>query len=110
MSSLRQSLQPILERELDVANTSARITEIENQLSDIKAIMSRNITMILDRQEALAALEVKTEELRETAFLFKRKTRALRRWHLMNQVKWGVAVGTMVTVSVAVPVLLLVAV
>jgi hypothetical protein len=66
--------------------------------------------MILDRQEMLESLEGKTSELEDASRIFRKKTRALRRWHLMNQVKWGVAVGTALSVAVAIPVLMLVGV
>lgn len=66
--------------------------------------------MILDRQEMLESLEGKTSDLEDASRMFRKKTRAIRRWHLMNQVKWGVAVGTFVSAAVAIPIVLLVAV
>lgn len=60
--------------------------------------------MMLDRQELLGSLEAKTSELETMAQGVRQKARRLRRWHLMNQVKWGVAIGTLVTASVAIPI------
>jgi len=107
---LHKVMEPILRREMEHANSSRRIDQIQDQLSDIKQIMQNNVEMILDRQDALEALEEKTSKLEEASKIFRKRTRTLRRWHLMNQVKWGLAVGTLVTVSVAIPVLLLAAV
>ena len=65
--------------------------------------------MMLDRQELLGSLEAKTSDLQEMAGIVRQKARRLRRWHLMNQVKWGVAIGTLVTASVAIPIAVIVA-
>ena len=66
--------------------------------------MERNVEMILDRGEKLEDLEAKTDDLSTATLAFKKQARKLKRWHLMNQVKWGVAVGTLVTASVAIPI------
>lgn len=109
MLELHRVMEPILERELAHANGSQKIEEVQNQISEVRTIMMRNVEMILDREEALKTIEDKANELRTHANLFRRKTRQLRRWHLMNQVKWGVAIGTLVTASIALPIALIVA-
>ena len=108
--ALHEAMEPVLRRELDHANSKRKIDELHNQISDVRAIMEQNVEMILDRQEDLESLAGKTEALASGANAFRKKTRALRRWHLWNQVKFGVTVGTIVTASVAIPVALLVAV
>lgn len=110
LAELHRVMEPILSREMQHANSSSQIEQIQNQLDDIKAIMHSNIETILDRQDQLEALEQKASDLNNASSLFRKNTRKLRRWHIMNQIKWGVAVGTLVTVSVAVPIVLLVAV
>jgi len=109
MLELHRVMEPILARELEHANSSQKIEEIQNQISEVRAIMMRNVEMILDREEALKNIEDKAKELRKNASGFRRKARQLRRWHLMNQVKWGVAIGTLVTASIALPIALIVA-
>ena len=74
----------------------------------MRAIMEQNVETILDRQEQLESIEKQSSDLEQASLVFRKNTRALRRFHLMNQVKWGVAVGTLITVSIAVPVSLLV--
>jgi hypothetical protein len=108
--AVHQVMEPVLRREIQHANSKRKIDELHNQISDVRKIMEQNVDMILDRQEDLEALSNKTEALASTANTFRKKTRQLRRWHLMNQVKWGVMVGTVVTASVAIPIALLIAV
>ena len=62
-----------------------------------------------DRGEKLGALNDKADELHGATKAFRQQARKLKRWHLMNQVKWGVAVGTLVTASVAIPIAVLAA-
>ena len=108
--AMHQVMEPVLRREIQHANSKRKIDELQNQISDVRKIMEHNVEMILDRQEDLESLATQTEALANTANTFRKKTRQLRRWHLMNQVKWGVMVGTVVTASVAIPIALLVAV
>ena len=102
-------LREVLEREIAAANSDAKLRSVANQVEEVRAIMERNVETILDRGERLDALERKGDDLRTATGMFRKKARQLKRWHLMNQVKWGVAVGTLVTASVAVPVAILVA-
>ena len=103
-------MAPVLQREVNSANSKRKIDELQNQISEVRKIMEQNVEMILDRQEALESLQEATEQLSQGANTFRKRTRALRRWHLMNQVKWGVMAGTIVTASIAIPIALLVAV
>jgi len=105
--ALHRTAEPLLARELAHANSSQQLSRVEDQLNEVRRIMERNVEMILDRQEQLESIEAQTHELERAAGAFRKNTRKLRRFHLMNQVKWGVAVGTMVSAAVAVPILLL---
>jgi len=49
--------------------------------------------MILDRQEQLEAMGEKASDLEKASGVFRKNTRALRRWHLMNQGEWRAAEG-----------------
>ena len=105
--ALAQSLQAVIERELETANSRSRIVKVENQIAEVRALMEKNVEAILDRQEQLDELSGKSEALQSAAKTFKKGARKLKRWHLMNQVKWGVAIGTVVTASVAIPIAIL---
>ena len=104
-----KQLREVLEREIAAANSSARLHEVANQVEEVRAIMEKNVEMILDRGEQLESLDAKSEELSTATGMFRKQARKLKRWHLMNQVKYGLAVGTIVTASVAVPIAILVA-
>jgi vesicle-associated membrane protein 4 len=105
--ALHKTMEPVLARELASANGKEKIEEILNQVSEVRQIMEKNVELILDRQEQLEDLEANTTELEKGAHQFRKGTRKLRRWHLMNQVKFGVAVGTAISVAVAIPIVLL---
>lgn len=107
MREMNDVMTPILEREIEHANSMTKLEEVKNQVEQVKSIMVHNIEMILDRQEELEELDAKASQLADAGLQFRKKTRKLRRWHLMNQVKWGVAVGTLVTASVAIPIAIL---
>ena len=96
-------VNPILTRELAHANSLGKVQELQDQIESIRTVMERNVEMLLDRQEALGELEAKTNDLSAMSTGFRKNARKLRRWHLMNQVKWGVAIGTLVTASVRSP-------
>ncbi|KAH8074703.1 hypothetical protein JL721_2273 [Aureococcus anophagefferens] len=104
-----RQLREVLEREIAAANSSARLHEVANQVEEVRAIMEKNVEMILDRGEQLESLDAKSEDLSTATGMFRKQARKLKRWHLMNQVKYGLAVGTIVTASVAVPIAILVA-
>ncbi|KAH8057799.1 hypothetical protein JL722_6338 [Aureococcus anophagefferens] len=104
-----KQLREVLEREIAAANSSARLHEVANQVEEVRAIMEKNVEMILDRGEQLESLDAKSEDLSTATGMFRKQARKLKRWHLMNQVKYGLAVGTIVTASVAVPIAILVA-
>jgi len=97
-------VRSVLEREIAQANSNAALQRVANQVEEVRAIMERNVEMILDRGEKIDQLNAKSDQLSEATQAFKKQARKLKRWHLMNQVKWGVAVGTLVTASVAIPI------
>jgi hypothetical protein len=105
--ALHRTAEPLLARELAHANSGNQLSRVQDQLKEVRRIMERNVEMILDRQEQLESLEAQSRELERAAGAFRKNTRALRRFHLMNQVKWGVGVGTLVSAMVAVPIILL---
>lgn len=98
------NFRQVLNREIATANSQAAIYTIQNQVEQVRSIMERNVEMILDRGEKLENLENKSDQLSQATLAFKKQARKLKRWHLMNQVKWGVAVGTIVTASIAIPI------
>jgi hypothetical protein len=111
-SKAEASLRPLLERELDNANTGLKQFQIENQITEVREIMMQNVEVMLDRQERLNELDGKSASLSSATQAFQTGSRKLRRFHLMNQVKWGVAIGTgvtLVTAAIVVPIVAAVA-
>lgn len=102
-------LREVLVREIRDANSSAQLQRVSNQVEAVRGIMERNVEMLLDRGEKLDQLEGKADDLNAATKAFRAQARKLKRWHLMNQVKWGVAVGTLVTASIAIPIAVLAA-
>ena len=98
------TLGEILAREVAHANSRGRVWAVLDQVANVRTLMEANVEAILDRQERLEDLQARGEQLREDASVFRQGARKLKRWHLMNQVKWGVAIGTAVTLSVAIPI------
>ena len=98
------TLGEILAREVAHANSRGRVWAVLDQVANVRALMEANVEAILVRQERLEDLQARGEQLREDASVFRQGARKLKRWHLMNQVKWGVAIGTAVTLSVAIPI------
>lgn len=98
---VESALLPVLQRELDNANTGLKQFQIENQVSEVRQIMLQNVEVMLDRQDRLNDLEQKSSNFEGAARTFQSGSRRLRRFHLMNQVKWGVAIGTGVTLAAA---------
>uniref|UniRef100_A0A7S1TW33 V-SNARE coiled-coil homology domain-containing protein n=1 Tax=Phaeomonas parva TaxID=124430 RepID=A0A7S1TW33_9STRA len=107
---MQDVIVPRLEQEIQRINTNNKLSELAGKVDDVKSIMIQNVDMILERQERLEALENQSEGLMEASQMFRTNARKLKRWHLMNQVKWGIALGTAVTASVAIPIAILVAV
>lgn len=99
--SIESTIYPVLERELDHGNSGENVYQIENQIHEVKSTMLCNVEMMLDRSEKISDLESKSSQMEQATLLFKRKSRRLRRFHLSNQVKWGVAIGTMATAATA---------
>ena len=106
---LHRAVELHLNREISNANSGCKLAQVQGQIREVRRIMERKVEMILDPQEQPGSMEAKSRDLGRAAGAFRKNTRALRRFHHMNQVKWGVAVGAMVSAVVAVPVILLTA-
>ena len=72
-------------------------------------IMTENVELVLAKTEKLESLQAKSGELSAQAAAFNKGSKKLRRWALMNKVKYGVIAGTALTAAVAVPIAVVVA-
>jgi len=102
---LKQQLALFTSREAEME----KIRRVHQQVDEVKGILVQNVEKVLERGERLDELTDKSESLEQSASMFKKGATKLKRWHIMNQAKWGIAAGTAVTASVAIPVAILVA-
>uniref|UniRef100_A0A7R9U6L8 V-SNARE coiled-coil homology domain-containing protein n=1 Tax=Pinguiococcus pyrenoidosus TaxID=172671 RepID=A0A7R9U6L8_9STRA len=106
-TQLQEVLSPNLEREINHINSNKALEDLGRKVDDVKRIMIANVDAILERQEKLENLEDQSRELMDASRVFRTNARRLKRWHLMNQVKWGLAIGTVVTASIAIPIVII---
>jgi len=66
-----------------------KIGQINDQLKEVKTVMSRNIEMVLERGEKIEILVTKTEQMEAHAFRFNKKATTLRRKFCCANYKWG---------------------
>ncbi|GAX19647.1 hypothetical protein FisN_19Hh229 [Fistulifera solaris] len=101
----QSTFAPILQQRMEDITHLAKIVALEQQLETTRAIMERNIELILDREERLLRrLHEKASEANEMAQIFRKRTRKVRRMQLMQQAKHGIVVGTAITLGVAIAV------
>lgn len=97
---------PILQQRMEEITYLAKIAALEQQLETTRAIMERNIELILDREEELLhKLQKKSAEANEMAQIFRKRARRVRRMQLMQQAKHGILVGTVITAGLAIAVI-----
>ena len=97
---------PILQQRMQDITYLAKIVKLEQQVEAARAIMERNIELIMDREERLLnKLHRKTTEANEMAQIFRKRTRKVRRMQLMQQAKHGLLVGTVITAGIAIAVI-----
>jgi vesicle-associated membrane protein 7 len=67
-----------------------KIAKINEQLSDIKDVMTRNIDKVLERGEKIEILVDKSMQMEQSAFRFHSKAVKLRRKFCCTNVKWWI--------------------
>jgi len=97
-----QSLAPTLQQRMQAANSQGRVAMLSQQVDEVKEIMHDNIETMLAEHDRLEALEEKSQEMSMLSKQFKKHATRAKRFHLWNQAKLGVAIGTVVTATAAV--------
>ena len=64
--------------------------------------MQRNIEAVLDRGEKIDHLENEAEELNQMSRVFKKKSRQVKRYQMLQNAKYGYVLGTAITAGVAI--------
>jgi hypothetical protein len=76
----------------------ARHNRVQNQIDDVKDVMIRNIDSVLQRGERMESLEVRAEELQQSAGVFKRNAASLKSKSFAGRLgSIGSAIGSVAT-------------
>lgn len=92
---------PMLQQRMEQANAMGRLGEVNAKVSEVKGLMHQNIQVLLENRDRVEVLENKSEELMQQSNVFKKGSRALKRFYLWQNAKLGAAAGTATTVGVA---------
>lgn len=97
----QNSFGPILAQRMQEVTYLGKVAMVEHEFESLKRIMSRNIDMIIDRGDKIERLQEESKQLNEMTAVFKKNSKKLKRKMLWQNAKYGLAVGTAVTVGVA---------
>jgi hypothetical protein len=93
---------PILRQRMEEVTYYGKIALLEEQLETTKLMMERNIEVLLEREEKLEKLRDDATNLQEAAQVFKKRAKKVRRMKMMQDAKYGLMVGALVTGVVAI--------
>ncbi|KAL3939059.1 MAG: hypothetical protein SGBAC_006142 [Bacillariaceae sp.] len=95
------SFGPILAQRMQEVTYLGKVAMVEKEIDSLKQIMARNIDMILDRGDKIDRLQEESKQLNEMTAVFKKNSKKLKRKMLWQNAKYGLMMGTAVTVGVA---------
>jgi hypothetical protein len=98
----QDSFAPTLLQRMEQVASMGRMAMVSKQVDETRALMADNIELLLARGEKLEELEGKATNLAKLSIQFRRRARDAKRFQLWQQAKFGLAVGTAVTVGVGV--------
>mmetsp|Transcript_15043 Transcript_15043/g.48391 ORF Transcript_15043/g.48391 Transcript_15043/m.48391 type:complete len:88 (-) Transcript_15043:216-479(-) len=78
---------------------------VSERVDEVKLVMADNIELLLHCGDKLNEVDEKARQMSVMARAFQRRARDAKRFQLWQQAKFGLAVGTALTVGVAVIVL-----
>lgn len=96
----QDSFAPTLLQRMEQASSMGRTAMITSKVDEVKLIMRDNIELLLDRGDKLENLEEKATALGKMSKMFHKRARDAKRFQMWQQAKFGLAVGTAVTVGV----------
>lgn len=106
----QHSFAPILLQRMEEVSYLGKTAILQDQVEDLKEIMSRNIEAIMERGETIDDLKEDATRLKSMASVFQKNSKTLKRRMLLQNAKHGLLLGTAITAGVAVLVVPLVAV
>mmetsp|Transcript_18648 Transcript_18648/g.33816 ORF Transcript_18648/g.33816 Transcript_18648/m.33816 type:complete len:247 (-) Transcript_18648:57-797(-) len=104
----QDSFAPILFQQMQLTmdeingGGNARIVALNNHLDETKFIMSQNIDLLLSRGETLEELQMRSDTLTEMSKQFKKQSKKVKRFKMIQNAKHGVMVGTAITAGAAI--------
>jgi len=87
---------------MEQASSGGRLAMVSSKVEEVRSIMADNIELLLHRGDQLDALDDKATNMNRMAQAFRRRARDAKRFQLWQQAKFGLVVGTAVTVGVAI--------
>uniref|UniRef100_A0A7S0Q670 V-SNARE coiled-coil homology domain-containing protein n=1 Tax=Coccolithus braarudii TaxID=221442 RepID=A0A7S0Q670_9EUKA len=96
----QDSFAPTLLQRMEQASSMGRTAMITSKVDEVKMIMRDNIELLLDRGDKLEALDDKANTLSKMSQMFQKRARDARRFQMWQQAKFGLVLGTAVTVGV----------
>jgi hypothetical protein len=96
------SFAPTLLQRMEQASSGGRLAMVSSKVDEVRSIMADNIELLLHRGDQLDALDDKATNMNRMAHAFRRRARDAKRFQLWQQAKFGLVVGTAVTVGVAI--------
>jgi hypothetical protein len=94
-SSGRQSLKNLVDKYQDIKNIS-KISQIENDVKDIKLDLNENIRKVVSNVEDAKQLEDKSHRIKNNADAFKKDSKALERATWWQNCKLTIIIGVIV--------------
>ena len=93
---------PILLQRMEDVTYLGRIARLNQSVQETSDLMQSNISAILEREDNLRDMEERTSQLALMATSFRRGAKGIRRRMMMQNAKYGLAVGSLVTTLVGI--------
>ena len=89
----QQSFAPILLQRMEQVEYQGRLAMVNQRIESTKEIMSKNIELILEREEYLQNIEERSESLNILSKQFKKRSKQMKRYKMWQNAKHGVVMG-----------------
>eukprot|EP00316_Scyphosphaera_apsteinii_P013779 CAMPEP_0119317812 /NCGR_PEP_ID=MMETSP1333-20130426/44443_1 /TAXON_ID=418940 /ORGANISM="Scyphosphaera apsteinii, Strain RCC1455" /LENGTH=222 /DNA_ID=CAMNT_0007323865 /DNA_START=24 /DNA_END=692 /DNA_ORIENTATION=+ len=98
----QDSFAPTLLQRMQQANMQGKTAMVSSKVDEVKHLMAENIELLLERGDKLEVLEDKADTLSKMSRAFQQQAKNAKRFQMWQQAKFGLAVGTAVTVGVGI--------
>jgi Synaptobrevin len=100
--AVQRTFSPVLTQRMEEVSYLGKLAKCHEQLDSAKAVMARNIELILEQDERLEnVIGRKAEECNEMASVFRKRSKQVKKQMLWNNAKHGLILGTAITAGVA---------